>query len=280
MCTNSLIPPKWSWKESVAAVYEGSWNESTCINSLIPPKWSWKESVYVTTLLVVLIPAVLSVLYGDVVLLHLWLFCLCLGCMGDVLLSSMVDSPLLHSMVISPLSTGVSLVCWVLIGSMVDFPFLCSMGMSLLSMGVSLGWWLSLELSVCWLPGSVLLVVSLSPSPPSMANFFSETKLKASFGAVSQFAVLALTQLSKVLKEIDLLFVVSMVLKETCLVALLSKVLKEIEIALLTSCSVPWRETFFLPTYPWSWKKSVCLDFWPCLWLCWHYHANVLPICQ
>ena len=48
-------------------------------------------------------------------------------------------------------------------------------------------------------------------------------KLKASFSAVSQFAVLALTQLEKVLKEINLLIVSSMVLKEG---------------ALLTSCSM------------------------------------------
>ena len=50
---------------------------------------------------------------------------------------------------------------------------------------------------------------------PSRADFFPEMKLKASFSAMSQFAVLALTQLSKVLKGIDLLFVSSMVLKET-----------------------------------------------------------------
>ena len=61
-----------------------------------------------------------------------------------------------------------------------------------------------------WLLGSVLLRLGLSscaglahvvsPSLLSMADFFSETKLKASFSVVSQFAVLTLTQLSKVLK--------------------------------------------------------------------------------
>ena len=153
-----------------------------------------------------MIPAVLSILYGDV-LLYLWLFCLCLGCMGDILLGSMVNSPLLHSMWISPLSMGVSLGCWG-----------------------------SLGLSVHQLLGSVLLGLDLSSwvglahcesFSPSTADFLSETKLEASFSATSQFAVLALTQLSKVLKEIDLLFVSSMVLKETLLVPLLSVVLKE-----------------------------------------------------
>ena len=120
---------------------------------------SWKESVCIVTLLVALVLAVLSVLYGDVVLLYLWPFCidcLCcwehlkpavvfspcrfcvywvflqwswknctpsswsasgswpglsvmsnglersfcpsLGCMGDILMGSMVNSPLLNSM--------------------------------------------------------------------------------------------------------------------------------------------------------------------------------------
>ena len=133
-------------------------------------------------------------------------FCLCLGCTGDVLMGSMVNSPLL-----------------------------CSMGISPLSVGVSLGGWGSLGLSVHWLLGSVLLGLDLSSGAglahgesffPSRADFFSETKLKASFSAVSQFAVLALTQSSKVLKEINLLFVSSKVLKETCLVPLLSMVFK------------------------------------------------------
>ena len=52
---------------------------------------------------------------------------------------------------------------------------------------------------------------------------------------MSQFTVVALTQLSKVLKEINLLFVSSIVLKEG---------------ALLTSCSVSWKETFFFPEIP------------------------------
>ena len=39
-------------------------------------------------------------------------FCLGLGCMGDILMSSMVDSPLLCSMGIPPLSVGVSLGSW------------------------------------------------------------------------------------------------------------------------------------------------------------------------
>ena len=60
-------------------------------------KWSWKESVCVATLLVALIPAVLSVLYGDL-LLYLWLLWLCLGCMGDILhgLHGELSSSVLH----------------------------------------------------------------------------------------------------------------------------------------------------------------------------------------
>ena len=91
-----------------------------------------------------------------------------------------------------------------------DSPILCSMGISPLFMG---GCWESLGLSVCWLLGSVLLGLDLSSCAdlahcesfsPSMAGFLSETKLKASFSALSQFAVLASIQSSKVLKEIDL----------------------------------------------------------------------------
>ena len=129
ICTNFQFSSKWSWKKSTVAICEGSWNESMCTNflnpselsaaavyegswkesictiSLISPKWSWKESVCVATLLVALIPAVLSILYGDV-LLYLWLLCLCLGCTGDILLGSMANSLLLCSMGISPLSMG------------------------------------------------------------------------------------------------------------------------------------------------------------------------------
>ena len=78
-------------------------------SQLISPKRSWKESVCVPTLFVTLILAVLSVLYGDVVLLYSWLLCLYFGCTGDVLMGSIMNSLLLHSMVISPLSMGVSL---------------------------------------------------------------------------------------------------------------------------------------------------------------------------
>ena len=46
-------------------------------------------------------------------------FCLCLGCMGDILLGSMVNSPLLHSMGVSPLSVGVSLGGWGSLGLLV-----------------------------------------------------------------------------------------------------------------------------------------------------------------
>ena len=91
-----------------------------CTNSLISPKWSGKESVCVAKLFVALTLAVLSVLYGHVVLLYLQLFCLCLGCMGDILMGSMMNSSLLCSMGISPLSVGVSLGCMVFMGSMVD----------------------------------------------------------------------------------------------------------------------------------------------------------------
>ena len=135
--------------------------------------------------------------------------------------------------------------------------------------------WGLMGLSVHQLLGSVLLGLDLSSCAglvcgesfsPSMADFLSEMKLKASSSAMSQFAVLALIQLSKVLKEIDLfaflalthswkvlksielLLVSSMVLKETLLVTLLSMVLKEG--ALLTSCSMSWKETFFLPDLP------------------------------
>ena len=131
---------------------------------------SWKESVCVATQLIALIPAVLSILYGDV-LLYLWLSCLCLGCMGDILLGSMVNS-LLCSMGISPLSMGVSLGCWVLMGSMADSPLLCSMGISPLSMGVSLGCWDHLGClstgclaQYCWCWISLVMQVLLIVSP-------------------------------------------------------------------------------------------------------------------
>ena len=259
MCTNFLNSSEWSWKESAPAIYEGSWNESMCTNSVASPKWSWKESVCVATLLVALILAVLSVLYGDVVLLYLQLFCLCLGCIRDVLMGSIMNSLLLHSMVISLLSMGVSLGCWVLMGSMMNSPLLHSMGISPLSVGVSLGCWGSLGLSVCQLLGSVFLELGLSgcsglaccESSPSMAGFFSEMKLKASFSAVSHFVVLALTQSSKVLKEIDLLFVP--LWSWNSISATLSMVLKEG--ALLTSCSISWKETFFLPDLPMGLKE-------------------------
>ena len=279
LCTNFLnSSSKWSWKKSNVAIYEGSWNESMCTKSLIAPKWSWKESVCVATLLVALTLAVLSMLYGDVVLLYLWLFCPCLCCIGGVLLESIMNSLLPHSMGISPLSMGVSLGCWVLMGSMANSPLMHSMGMSPLSMGVSLGYWGSLGMSVHQLLGSVLLGLDLSTCAglahheffsPSRADFVSEMKLKASFSAVSQFAVLALTQSSKVLKEIEMLLVSSMVLKETLLVPLLSMVLKVG--ALLTLSSMSWKETFFLPDLPMVLKKVSLPLFWPCLWLCWHY---------
>ena len=190
---------------------------------------------------------------------------------GGVLLESMVNSLLLHSMGISPLSMGVSLGCWVLMGSMVDSPLLHSMGISPLSIGVSLVCWGSLGLFVHWLPGSVLLgldlfgcagLVHCESFSPSMANFLSETKLKTSFSAMSQCAVLALTQSSKVLKEIDLLLVSSMVLKE---------------FALLTSCSLSWKETFFLPHLPMVLKEVFCLCYWPCLQFCWH-HPSLMAL--
>ena len=78
---------------------------------------------------------------------------------------------------------------------------------------------------------------------PSTADFLSEMKLKLSFSAMSQCAVLALTQSSKVLKEIDSLCVS------------LTGVLKEF--ALLTLCSLSWNENLVpVQTYPGSWKKS------------------------
>ena len=153
-------------------------------------------------------------------------FCLYLGCLEDILLGSMVNSPLLHSMGISPLSMGISLGCWG-----------------------------SLGLSVCQLLGSVFLGLDLSSHASlahhesfslSMAGFLSETKLKASFSAMSQFAALALTQSSKVLGEIIILFVYSMVLKE---------------VALLTSYSISWKETFFLPDLPMVLKEVSLLTY-------------------
>ena len=156
-------------------------------------RWSWKESVCAAKLLVALILAVLSMLYGDIVLLYSRVFCLCLGCMGDIFLGSMVNSPLLCSMVISPLSLGVYLGCWG-------------------SLGLSAGCLLGLDLSGC---AGFACGESFSPS---MADFFSEMKLKASFSAISWFAVLVLIQSSKGLKEINFLLLSSMVLKETLLV--------------------------------------------------------------
>ena len=150
--------------------------------------WSWKESVCVTTLLIVLIPAVLSVLYGDV-LLYLWLLCLCLGCTGDILLGSMANSLLLYSMGISPLSMGFSLGCWVLISSMVDSPLLHSMGdFSSVFHGCLPGLLVVTGLSVHWLLGSVLLLgldlsvvqvlIIMSLSPCLWLIYFLKWKLK------------------------------------------------------------------------------------------------------
>ena len=199
-------------------------------------------------------------MYGDV-LLCLWLFCLCLGCMGDDLLGSMVTSLFLCSMGISPLSIGVSLGYWVLMGSMVDSPLLCSLGISPLFMGVSLNCWWSRGLSVHQLLGSVLLGLDLSGCAGlarhefslSRADFLSEMKFKASFSAVSQFPVLVLIQSSKVLKEINLFAFLALiqswkVLKWIGLLLVSSMVLKEF--ALRTWCSVSWKETFFLPDLP------------------------------
>ena len=104
--------------------------------------------------------------------------------------------------------------------------------------GASLGCWGLLGMSIHQLLGLVLLGLDLSDCAglahhesfsPSMADFFPEMKFKASLSAMSQFAVLALTQSSKVLKEINLLFISSMVLQE---------------VALLTSCSVLRRNPF------------------------------------
>ena len=137
-------------------------------------------------------------------------------------------------------------------------------------MGVSLGGWGSLGLLVHQPLGFLCLGLDLTGGAglahgesfsPSRANLFPEMKLETYFSAVSHFAVLALTHLSKVLKGIDLLLVTSMVFKETLLVPLLSMVLKEAllvpflpmvlkEVALLTLCSVSWKETFFLPALP------------------------------
>ena len=154
MCMNVLN----SSELSAAARYERSWNESMCTLLLgSASEGSWKESVCVATLLIALIPAVLSVLYGDV-LLYLWLLSLCLGCIGDGLLGSMVNSLLLGSMVIPPLSMGVSLDRLVLMGSMVDSPLLCSMGISSLSMGVS--WTAGDSWAVC-LPAAWLCIAGV-----------------------------------------------------------------------------------------------------------------------
>ena len=159
-----------------------------------------------------------------------WAWCLCLGCMGGAMFSW------------APWWTLFFCAPW---GSL-----LCPWG----SPWAAGGHWGCLSAGClalyCW--GWISLVVQvlliMSPSPCLQADFLSEMKLKASFSAMSQFAVLALTQSSKVLKEIDLLFVSSMVLKEILLVPLLSMVLKEG--ALLTSCSMSWKETFFLPDLP------------------------------
>ena len=90
----------------------------------------------------------------------------------------------------------------------------------------------------------------VSSSPHLQLISFLKWNFKASFSAVSHFAVLGLTQSSKVLKGIYLLFVSSMVLKEAFLVPFFSIVLKEVEVALLTSCSMFWKETSFLPDLP------------------------------
>ena len=87
---------------------------------------------------------------------------------------------------ISSLSMGVTLGCLVLMGFMMDSPLLHSMGIFPLSMGISLDCWGSLGLSVCLLSGSVLLGLDLlghahlacyESFSLSMADFLSEMKL-------------------------------------------------------------------------------------------------------
>ena len=74
-------------------------------------------------------------------------------------------------------------------GFMLNSPLLHSMGISPLPVGVSLVGWGSLGLSVHWLLGSVLLGLGLTSCAglaqgesfsPSRADFFPEMKLKAS----------------------------------------------------------------------------------------------------
>ena len=159
---------------------------------LILPTWSWKESVCVATLLVALILAVLSILYGDV-LLYLWLFCLCLGCTGDVLLGSMVNSSssALHGN-LSSVHQGLWAArfswapWWTLLFCAPWRSLLCPWGspwaaegcLGCLSTGSLASVLLGLDLFGCaGLPccGSFSL---------STADFLSEMKLKASFSAV------------------------------------------------------------------------------------------------
>ena len=87
----------------------------------------------------------------------------------------------------------------------------------------------------------------------SRADLFPEMKLKASFSAVSHFAVLALTHSSKVLQRISFWFVSSMVLKETVLVPVLSIVLKETHLVPLLSMVL--KETLLVPLLPMALKE-------------------------
>ena len=288
ICTNFLNPSELA----AASWYEGSWNESICTNSLISPKWSWKGSVCLQHYLLPwfwLSSSFCTVMYcftcgfstsalaawGTFSWAPWWtLFC---ALWGSLLcpwgLPGLLGSHGLHGRLSSSVLHG-------------DLSYVRGGLPGLLGVtGV---------VYPTWLPGSVLLELDLSGCAslahcesfsPFTADFLSEMKLKASFSAMSQFAVLALIKLSKVLKEINLLFFLALthcwkVLKWIGLLLVPSMVLKEVEVALLTLCSMSWKETFSSQTYPWSWKKSFCLYFWLCHWLCWHHPLLWWHLCH
>ena len=317
ICTNFLNSSEWSW-DYICLIGEGLERSQFAPISLISPKWSWKESVCVATLLVALVLAVLSMLYGDV-LLYLWplcidclggwehlkplqwcpppvdlsllgfppmvlkeftpgpwsasgswsglsaLFdglerscCLCLGCTGDILMGSMVNSSLLRSIMIFLLSVGVSLGGWGHWGCLsTGCMALCGLG---------------------WISPVVQVLLMVSPSPHLGLISFIKWNLEH---LLVPFCCPSLDPFVKGLErnqsvvcflyglEINFLVpLLSMVLKEICLVPLLWMVLKEVAllICVLKGNLFPHRLTHGLER-----SLSASIFDHPYHWLCWHY---------
>ena len=134
LCTNFLNSSRWSWKESAMPLYmNGRWNESMCTNSLPSPKWSERSQFVVLHYLFTLIS-------GCPICVVQWCRSCCTCSFFASALAAWGCSPgfhgevfSLHSMVISPLTMGISSELlgshW---GCMVDSSSLHSMVGSLL----------------------------------------------------------------------------------------------------------------------------------------------------